>query len=246
MNPSMALCLLAAGVALRAQQFEVASVKPSAPERRGPPVTDLAPGGRFTAANASLRVLLRKAFDIRDFQITGEPEWIDSARFDIEARTENGLSIDEKQLKPPLQALLADRFKLLSRMESKELSVYALVAGNRSLRMAKAKTGENANGGVRLGGSGRLTGVAASMSQLAEMLSDVRFNGLPLIDRPVINETGLAGSWDFKLTWAPEGADLPESSIFTAVQDQLGLKLESRKSPIRMLIIEHVEKPSGN
>lgn len=237
-----ALCV----AAINAQQFEVTSIRPSPPERRVGPAMDLAPGGRFTAINASLRLLLKKAFAIRDFQIAGAPDWIDSARYDIAAKTEGDRSIGDDQLRPLLQALLASRFNFQGHMESKDLPVYILAISKNGPKLQDAKPDPGQAAGVRFGGAGRLVGVSASMKQLAEALSDIRLNGEAIVDRPVIDETGLAGLYNFTLTWAPIASDLPESSIFTAVQDQLGLRLESRKAPVAILSIDRVQKPSEN
>jgi uncharacterized protein (TIGR03435 family) len=107
------------------------------------------------------------------------------------------------------------------------------------------------NGGVRLRGMGRLTGMSATPLQLAEALSDMRLNGRAFLDRPVLDETGLSGLYNFTLEWTPDGISGPAPgatgpSIFTAVQEQLGLKLETRHAPTEFLIIDRLEKPTEN
>lgn len=245
MSPAKFLLALVCAAGVYGQQFEVASIRPTPPDTRVAPKIEMQ-GGRFTAINTSLRQLLKKAYAIRDFQFAGEPDWIDSSRYDIAAKTEAGRTVTAEQLQNLLRNLLTSRFNFLGHMESKDLPIYALrIAKNGpKLRAATADPGPDA--GVRFGGASRLVGVAASAEQLAEGLSDILFNGSPVVDRPVLDETKLPALYDFTLVWAPVESDLPESSIFTALQEQLGLRLESRKAAVSILVIERVEKPSAN
>jgi uncharacterized protein (TIGR03435 family) len=233
--------------------FEVASIRPSAPGGRGVSL-QIAPGGRFTATNASLRSLIKMAYGVRDFQISGGPGWLNADRFNITSKADGNPSEDQVRLM--VQTLLANRFKLKVRREMQEFTVYTLVEGKHGPKLKEAKQVEdNSNRGVRVSGPGRLTGLMASTSQLAEVLSDVLLNGVPILDRPVLDRTGLTGSYDFTLTWTPEtspvnagGAtsDTLGPSIFTAVQQQLGLKLEVQKAPVEVLMIDHAERASEN
>ena len=225
--------------------FEVASVKPADPAHRGMSLDKL-PGGRFAASNVSLRMLLKEAYGMRDFQIENTPKWFDSERYDVSAKSEKASSSEE--LSEMLQTLLADRFRLKMHTEERELQAYALAIGKNGPKLKEAQAGESSIG-VKFRGMGHLTGARASMEQLAEALSDVRLNGRAMLERPVLDRTGLTGIYDFTLDFAP-GLD-PESaasgpSIFTAVQEQLGLKLETRNAPVKMFVIDHVEKASEN
>lgn len=234
--------------------FEVASIRPTSPGGRGTPI-QIATGGRFTAAGASVRSLIKKGYGARDFQISGGPDWVDSERYDIVAKAEHESSVSQDQLKLMLQALLADRFKLVLDRETKEISAYVLTIGKGGPKLKEVTLDdENAGHGVRFGGMGRLRGVMSSMSQLAEALSDMALNGEHIVDRPVLDRTGLTGVYDFSLLWtSQEGqlgalgtSDPSAPSLFTAVQEQLGLKLEARKAPVEMFVIKRVEKPSEN
>jgi len=230
--------------------FEVASVKPRSPDGRGMNI-QIAPGGRFAATNASLRLLLKTAYGMRDFQISGAPAWFDSDRYDIVAKAESEPNVSEARIRLMLQGLLADRFKLELRREKKEMTVYSMVIGKNGSKLKEVKPdGDDMNRGVRLKGIGRVTGVTASTSQLAEALSDIALNGEHIVDRPVIDRTGLTGTYDFTLAWTPEhGGASPElsgPSIFTAVQEQLGLRLVEQKSPVEIFVIDHVAKASVN
>jgi uncharacterized protein (TIGR03435 family) len=231
--------------------FEVASVKPADPKNRGMALDKL-PGGRFIATNVSLRILLKEAYGMRDFQIEGAPQWFDSARWDVSAKSERAAS--DQEMTEMLQSLLAQRFALKLRQEERELQVYVLTAAKNGTKLKEAESGESTIG-VRIRGFGHLTATKASMEQLAETLSDVRLNGRAMLDRPVLDRTGLKGVYDFTLAWTPDlepadGAAPSETaggpSIFTAVQEQLGLKLERQKAPLKVFIIDHVEKASQN
>ena len=244
--------LFAAGVCLTVvlaaqPSFEVASVKPADPAHRGLSLDKL-PGGRFQASNVSLRMLLKEAYGMRDFQIEGAPNWFDSARWDVSAKSEKASS--DEEMNQMLQNLLAQRFELKLRQEQRELQVYVLRVARNGAKLKEAGSGESEIG-VKIRGVGHLTGMKASMEQLAETLSDVRLNGRAMLDRPVLDRTGLKGVYDFRLEWTPDpapadGAAPGGPSIFTAVEEQLGLKLETDKAPLNVFIIEHVEKASEN
>jgi uncharacterized protein (TIGR03435 family) len=245
--------------------FEVASVKPhKADDQRVMMVAQ--PGGRFTASTA-LRLLIRTAYRLQDDQISGGPSWLTSDLFDIVAKAEDSAS--PIQIASMIQALLADRFKLAVHHETKELPVYTLVLARSDGRLGSqlrkndcvlADTAPAApdpahprSCGSVSTGFGRLTIRAMPMAQFLQFLS-------PSLNRVVLDRTGLAGNFDLDLQWTP---DLPQgrppgeaplvngqivdpngTSIFTAVQEQLGLKLESTKAPVDVLVIDHVEQPT--
>jgi bla regulator protein blaR1 len=242
--------LIAIATCLNAQTaFEVASVKPADPKSQGMSMA-IEPGGRLTATNVSLRSLLREAYGIRDFQIVEPPPWFDSQRYDVSAKGEG--ASDAGQIKKMLQSLLVDRFQLEFHHETKEVQAYLLTVGKNGPKLKLAQDTESSSG-VRRRGVGRLTGIHASTGQLAEALSDIALNGRHILDRPVLDRTNLTGFYDFALEWSsdPEPSDgtTPDNSgqsIFTAVQEQLGLKLETHKAPVEMFIIDHVEKASNN
>jgi bla regulator protein BlaR1 len=251
-------------------RFEVASIKPSnSADRR--PLFRMEPGG-LTAANATVKRLIELAYHIKLFQISGGPGWIDSELFDISAKPEG--SADMSQFDQMLQALLADRFRLVIRRDNKDMPVYALVTGKTGPKFKESR--ESDPNIIDLGGRanpaaappGRLavtkirrgilvaqeTTIAWFASQLSEFLA-----------RPVVDKTGLTGKYDLKLEWqpdenqvamfqamqVPEGfgatpADPAGPSLFAALQEQLGLKLELEKGPVEIFNIERIEKPSAN
>lgn len=249
----------AAALTLQAQgvkEFEVASVKPnkSGDGRVG---IRIAPGGRWTATNLPLVEFLQIAFDLRPGQMTGAPGWIRGESFDIEAKlpAELGANLKPDELRPYLQTLLAQRFGLKFHREKKEMTVYALVVNKGGIKMKESDPA--ARGPMMRMGRGQLTGNKIAMDMLAMNLS--RQTG-----RPVLNETGLTGTYDFELTFAPEapagpggpggpgggGGEPPPNSeaptVFTAVQEQLGLKLESRKAPVDLFVIDEIKRPEEN
>ncbi len=228
------------------QAFEVASVKSTAETGAGMSI-NRSPGGRFTTNNASLERLIEFAYDVRAHQISGGPKWFETDGFDIVAKAEG----ENPDLRLMLQKLLEDRFKLAIHRETKELSVYTLVAGKGGPKLQRS---DKADTRITSGDKGRTIFQKTSMAMLAQTLSQ-------RLGRTVINGTGLKGEFDFELEWTPgegepgkkiNGVEIPPPpdtsgpSIFTAVQEQLGLKLESTKGPVEILVIERAEKPSGN
>ena len=239
--------------------FEVASVKPANPDSRGMEAGFI-PGGSFRAVNVTLKELVAIAYNITcasknscPERISGGPGWIDSARFVVVAKASQPAQASSLtqggQLRQRLQALLADRFKLVVRRETKEMPVYHLVVARNGPKF-KEYVGD-APGGVRGRGNGQIIGESASLYGLVGNLTGI-------VGRPVVDRTGLTGRYDFKLEWVPEvggggekaqGAsvsDLSGPSIFAALQEQLGLKLEPHKGPVEMIVIEGAEKPSEN
>jgi uncharacterized protein (TIGR03435 family) len=258
--------------AARDPAFEVATIKPNkSGDQDGGDVFQ--PGGRWRAHNITVRELVRQAYRLQRFQIVGGPNWITSDRFDIEAKAAGDLRPPRSPDDPfvgllMLRTLLAERFNLIVHHETRELPMYALVMARSDrrlgpqLRMPETDCGafdfRNSPtpppggfcGGIK-SGPGHFTGKGATIRQLALNLS-------PLVARPVVDRTGLSGSFDLDLEWTPvsvprapdtpgdrESAPVAQGpSIFTAVQEQLGLKLESTKGPVDTIVIDHVERPT--
>lgn len=266
------LCMLPAQAQTPRPEFEVASIKPNSVGGRNVRV-GVSPGGRFNAENVWVRFLIRVAYNVKEFQIAGAPDWTASERFDVSAKAEN--NVNPEQMRPMLQAMLADRFGLKLHRETKELPVYLLTAAKGGIKMRESKEGScitrgpdtprpsageklpNFCGNIRMSRNG-IDGADLDMERLATTLSDVA-------GRTVIDKTGLTGKFDVHLEWAADDAmpglvapGLPPDtgappagtdsgpSIFTALQEQLGLKLESSKAPVEVLVIDHVERPSEN
>jgi uncharacterized protein (TIGR03435 family) len=243
------------------KQFEVASIKPADPNGRGMRV-QMAPGGRLNANGVTVKFLIQQAYGIKDFQITGGPNWIGSDRYDISTKAEGEGQITPEQLRQMMQSLLADRFQLTFHRETKEMPVYALVVGKNGPKMHQTERAPDGDregrGGAQIRVSrGQITAQGMSMAMLSNQLSN-------RLGRNVLDKTGLTGNYDFTLEFTPEGmqgmgmgpreggadapppVDSPGPSIFTAVQEQLGLKLESQKGPVEILILDRIEKPSEN
>jgi uncharacterized protein (TIGR03435 family) len=252
--------------------FDVVSVKPNKSD--GNMVRIMAKPDGYAASNVSLKMLVQAAYGIREDLISGAPSWADSARFDIDAKVA-GSDVDAlKKLSPEqrrliLQPLLADRFKLKIHTETKQLPVYELVVTKGGSKLKEATAGDAyangikgpdgvGRGGMMRMGRGQLTAQAVPMTFLANMLSQQ-------LHRTVLDKTGLTGKYDLELNWTPDqGADpmfkgpegspqrgdaAPDSSgpsIFTALQEQLGLRLQSAKGPVETIVIDHVEMPSEN
>lgn len=254
------LLVMAGCLVLKGQEFEAASIKPSAPMgggmvRMG---VQMLPGGRVSMSGVTMKTLIQQAYGVRDFQIVGGPAWMGSDRYDITAKPEGAAT--PEQVKVMIQALLADRFKLQFHRETKELPTYALVAakGGPKLHASEETPGsDKPKQRQMMMQRGQFNAQSAPISALANQLAQV-------LGRSVIDKTGLTGNYDFELKWTPDestpgmmrgpGGDgpppssdaAPGMSIFTALQDQLGLKLESTKGPVEILVIERAEKASEN
>ena len=230
--------------------FEVVSIKRNITGGQESMVAH--PGGRLTATNLPVLNLIRTTYQLQDDQIHGGPEWISTERFDIMATAKADTPLP--QLGPMLKALLVERFKLAVHSEHRELPIFALVSLRGNGRRAPGLR-ETACPALDVDlnqpqpqrcvnisyGRGRLTLRGMPLSQLLPFLG-------PAVNRTIVDQTGLDGRYDIDLTWTPElSPTAPEAvSIFTALQEQLGLKLESAQGPVEVLVIDHVERPAEN
>ncbi len=234
-------CIAAAqpsGTAAAAPSFEAASIKPSSPDATSSGVdTDT---GLLRIQNQPLRGLIRIAYGVNDAQVTGGPKWVEADRFDIAGKADGPAG--GPALLEMLQTLLADRFKLVFHREQRTVTGYALTVAKGGVKMqASDSQGSSSNGG-----RGRIDAKGYHMSQLAERLTR-------LLHAPVEDATGTTAGFDFSLRFTPEemavaGAAKDDSAptIFTALQEQLGLKLEARKVQMEVIVIDSAEKPSEN
>jgi uncharacterized protein (TIGR03435 family) len=198
-------------------------------------------GGRFTATNASAKTLIRNAYEILGFQLAGEPRWLDTEMYDIVATTGISEKIPPDRLKLLLQNLLLDRFQLKVHWETRETSVYALVPSKTGLKLKQSSEGgePSINTQKRLG-TVRMKGAREPVSILASNLGNQ-------LGRIVLDRTGLPGFYDWMLEWDQDpAAESTLPSLFTALQEQLGLKLEAQKGPMETLVIDRAERPSEN
>jgi uncharacterized protein (TIGR03435 family) len=235
---------LAAGIALllsipafsqQRLEFEVAAIKRSDPSHVGAQ-TFFAPGGKFAALTAPLKSLVCFAYQLREHQVAGGPTWFDTEPFDVTAKADEHATSDH--LRTMVQTLLADRFQLKFHRETREQPIYALVLGKSGPKFQEVSA---AGRGVGIGGRGRLNANGADIATFASALSGK-------LGRSVVDRTGLKGFYDFLLTWTPDEAqaEAPGASLFTAIQEQLGLKLESTKGPVEILVVDRAERPSEN
>jgi len=218
------------------QSFEVASVRITSPDKFGDTLWGPYGTNRYTVTNATLDFLIQIAYGIPFYQISGIDK-LGSEHYDVSAKAEDGVLLTSDQLRPRLQRLLMERFRLSAHQEQKDIDGYALLIGKGGPRL-KPNTGVSDNGVIYPGGlrimNQTLSGLAAALRSPA--------------GRPVIDRTGIQGNFDFSLGYARDGdtaSMLP--SLFTALEEQFGLRLEKAKVPIEILAIDHVEKiPSEN
>jgi len=258
--------------------FEVASIKPN---RSGTNMVQLfMKPGEFSARAETVKEVIKFAYDIKsDNQLSRGPGWIDSEKYDIDAKEEDSVAEklqklpfeeQDKQVRSMVRSLLAVRFKLEVSHETKDLPVYALLVAKNGPKLTETKVPPPAAGGasapnkgfrgIRFTGPGELSGTNINIGLLADVLSEDAELG-----RLVIDQTGLKGNYDWTLKWTPapgapvfkgaDGGQVPTDapppgssgpSIFTAIQEQLGLKLESSKGPVELLVIDHIERPTEN
>jgi uncharacterized protein (TIGR03435 family) len=233
--------------------FEVATIRPTKPDTDGKFFR--VNGRRFSTLNTSLTELITFAYGLQSKQIVNAPDWMQSAKWDLDAQPDGEGQPNDKQWKTMLQKLLVERFKLTSHHEKKELSVYALVVGKNGPKLTKSEGDPSGLPGLFFRGLGDLPARNANMGDFAGVLQGA------VLDRPVLDQTGLKGRFDFVLKWTPDetqftsfGIKIPPPSdpasappgLFNAIQEQLGLKLDSTKAPVDVLVIDHVEKPSDN
>jgi uncharacterized protein (TIGR03435 family) len=265
---SLAFCsLLALGQTVAPlPEFEAVSIKPN---KSGDVRAAFhpSPGGRLSATNVTAKALIEWAFGVRDFQLSGEPGWADSERFDVVAKSDGNPRYDfiKPELETMFRGVLAERFKLTVHRETKELPVYSLVVAKNGPKIhavdegdcPEVPTPQNPCRSLRSNQFGQLTAIKAPMPALALVL-------VGFARRVVVDKTGLQGSYSYTLDWKkylqppqlPPGADpaVPiamdpaslEAAIATALEEQLGLKLESGKGPVEMIVVDHLERPSEN
>jgi uncharacterized protein (TIGR03435 family) len=215
-------------------QFDAASVKASnAPAETRAGRLQFTPG-RVFGTNVPARELLLEAYRLKSYQLFGGPKWLDSTHFDIEAKADNPAT--ENQLRPMLQSLLAERFQLVAHHDTREMPVYALTIGKTGLKLREVKEGEPKPPPPRTEpGALMAEYTILKMQDFADNLSRVGEIG-----RPVLNRTGLQGTYAFDLQLF-EGQD-----FIVMVLERCGLKFESQRTSIDILVIDRVERPSGN
>jgi bla regulator protein blaR1 len=247
-------------------EFEVASLKPSPANSQGYSILPI-PGGRLQARNIALKRLIAVAYSVTDFQIYGNLNWLESQHYDMDAKAPGPAALP--QLRLMLRSLLEERFHLKIHREAKELPIFSLTPAKAGepggpgltptpegdCSASATDQAPLANGtpcGVVNLGRGRINGQRGRISQLADRLST-------LLDRTVVDKTGLTGNFNIAVTWTPDpdlerngpgGQPPPDPasgpSLFTALQQQLGLKLTPGKGPVEVIVVDSAEKVTGN
>jgi uncharacterized protein (TIGR03435 family) len=250
-RPLLFACVIALQAWSAQPEFEVASIKPNnSPDFNG--TWRFTGGGLFTGENIPLRFLIMSAFQIRDYQLSGLPGWVNQVKYDIQARGPG--APDEGQIAVMLQSLLRDRFHFEYHRVTKEGPIYALVAARGGVKLQESKEGpcapptsdkpETVECATYSTRRNQVDTKRITMEKFAIALSTQ-------LDRPVVDRTGYTKTFDAHLEWTPTeiAADPngePGPSIFTAIQEQLGLRLEAQKGPVETLVIDRIEKPGDN
>jgi len=236
--------------------FEVAAIKLRPPGSMIRMIGGWPSGPRLTLEAMSLSDLVSWAYNTKPWLVDGGPAWASSSgirdrstlddkpkRFDIIAKAEGDAERPIAEFRQMMQTLLSERFHLELRRETRETPVYALVVDRGGPKFHESAP--DAKGILRMAGRGKIAGSGGTIEQLAGWFSNA--NG---VDRPVVDQTGLTGHYDYTLEWSnPMAGDTSDSaapSIFKAMQEQLGLKLEPRRAPVEFLVIVHAEMPSSN
>jgi uncharacterized protein (TIGR03435 family) len=238
--------------------FEVATIRPSKPGTFRQDMDES--GNRLTFQNYTVRHLIREAYGLKsDSQILGGPEWIDKQGFDIVAKVDDVESAlmdkmtddqSDREWDLMLQSLLADRFQLKVRREDRALPVFALVVARSGAKFKhtpmKGSNAKAGDPGIEIHRA-ELTANAATMDMFADVLSAMR----DISGRLVVNHTSLSGNFDFQLDWARDrgddaSQDSPYPGLFTALQEQLGLKLKPDRATVNVVVVDSVAEPTRN
>ncbi|HZI78449.1 MAG TPA: TIGR03435 family protein [Vicinamibacterales bacterium] len=233
--------------------FEVATIKLSNPDTPGRLFT--VRGRQVLTINTTLNNLITFAYDLHEKQITGGPDWAATQKYDVTGQPEAPGVPNIAQLRGMIRQLLTDRFKLTFHREPREMPVYAIVVGPNGHKLTRNDTNPNGLPGLIFRGLGVLPVTNATIADFAGVMQSA------VLDRPVVDKTGLTGKWDFQLRWTPDesqfasmGARVPPPTndpnappgLFTALPEQLGLKMDPVRAPVEVVVIDKVEKPSEN
>ncbi len=219
--------------------FDVISIKPnlarSESRRAG-----ASPGGVFTASNVSLKLLISRAYGVAEAQIEAGPGRLDTDTWDIVAKADTPLEMTREQLRPCLQALLTERFRLAIHRETKQGAFLSLTVAKHGSKL-KEHIGGGISGISASSGNGQvsITGQKTTMARLAEYLAG-------RVDRPVVDNTGINGEYDFQVQWSTDNTDSSGPSVFAALDEQLGLRLDAARGPIDIVVVDRAEKASAN
>lgn len=233
--------------------FDVATIKPTAPDWKAGRFIRMQ-GAEYVARNHTLKTLVAAAYNLSPRAISGGPSWVDSDHYDIFAKPPGSVRPNFDEQTNMLRKLLAERFNLTFHREPKELPVYALTIAKSGPKLKEGTVPPEGQQPlvIVIGPSG--VWLPARNATIGEFTSVMQRAAL---DRPVLDRTGLTGRYDFKLAWTPtesqfggiaprESPESTEPDLFTAIQQQLGLKLEATRGPVDVLVIEQAERPTDN
>ena len=283
MRPLLRVVCVVLGTAFsfaQESQFEVASIRPTAATVTKPGEMQVMPNGRFLATNTTAQALILRAYGLVDSQVIGAPPWLESDRFDVDARAAEPPAAGPESLLPMVQRLLVERFRLVAHPDTRELPAYALTFARRDRQRGPLLLDSKADctrastlsvdevraaardGWPPCGMTYFVSFVTGPTSGLVKMR--VRRSGTTIpalatslqrtVERPVLDQTGLAGLFDVEYSYAPPQAPSPLDSpfgpeapvLFVALEEQLGLKLEARRMPVPVLVIDSIDRPSVN
>jgi uncharacterized protein (TIGR03435 family) len=221
--------------------FDVVTIKPSSPDSQGKMIAGVN-GRHMLMVNTSVNDIVAFAYGLDPKQIIGAPAWSDSSPYDVDGVTDVEGQPNTRQLRTLYQALLADRFKLIFHREKRTLSVFAITVAKGGPKLTKSASAAT-DPTPFYSGDGTLKVTNNSLADIADVMKY-------FVERPVVDQTGLTGRYDFRLKWSPDEAQSSDPNappgIFTAIQEQLGLKLVATKAPVDVIVIDHVERPSAN
>jgi bla regulator protein blaR1 len=234
-----------------ASTFDVISIRPQAPGDTSF-VVHMPRNGQFSARGAVATLVLMLAYDVQESQIIGGPNWFATEKWEIDAPRDDGITHSVEETRLMLQKMLENRFALRIHRETEQLPVYALTIAKGGPKFKPLEENGRTNGTVRVA-SKSISLESVDLVRMAQVLATA-------LGRPVIDRTGLTGRYNLNLQWddAPipqggvPGLDVPAppgdeyGSIFTAIQDQLGLRLESQRAPVDVIVIDRIERPSAN
>jgi uncharacterized protein (TIGR03435 family) len=234
--------------------FEVTTIKPTDPDNKSGRFIIMQGNNRFIEKAYTLKLLIAAAYDLNPHTISGGPAWVESDHYDIVAETPGGVRPTHNEQMSMLRSLLAERFQLTFHREPKVFLIYELQlakSGSKLKETAVPNDPATVGPGVVYPQRIVLPARNATMGDFASLLQRA------ILDRPVVDKTSLSGRYDFNLEWAPDetqfGGDVPKAStdapsapLFSAIQEQLGLKLVATKGPVDALVIDKAERPSAN
>jgi len=233
--------------------FEVLTIKPSPPDEQGKLFG--VRGGSFLTVNTTLMDLIKFAYGVQDKQVAGLPDWASNQKYDLSGKPDVPGTPNPEQLRHMVQQALADRYQVKFHEDKKEMSAYVLSVAKGGEKMEKAAPDSGALPALFFRGLGVLTVRNATMEDFCHLLQSA------VLDRPVVDQTELQGRYNFLLKWTPDesqfggmGVKVPPPSdaadapppLYTAISEQIGLKLEAGKAPVRVLVVDHVDHPSAN